>query len=114
MVKSQARLYSRAVFMGFRGGRTTQSENQAILKLEGVGTKADANWYLGKRVAYVYRAKKARKTFDKHESKQRAMYGKVIGTHGSNGAVRAKFAHNLPPSAMGHPVRVMLYPHRDA
>jgi hypothetical protein len=69
MVKNQARLYSRAVFMGFRGGRTTQSENQAILKLEGVGTKSDAAWYLGKRVAYVYRAKKARKTFDKHESK---------------------------------------------
>lgn len=112
MVKNQSRLYSRAVFMSFRRGRTTQQVNQAIVKIEGVGSKEDANYYLGKRVAYVYRARRAKNALT-HKTNYRSMEGKVIGTHGSNGAVRAKFRHNLPSQAMGQPLRVMLYPNRE-
>ena len=112
MVKTQSRLYSRAVFMNFKRGAHTQHVQQAIVKIEGVGSKEDATWYLGKRVAYVYRAKTSKNAFG-HKTNYRTMEGKIINTHGSNGAVRAKFNHNLPVQAMGQPLRVMLYPHRD-
>ena len=102
MVKKEARVYSRAVFTGFRRGITNQYCNQALLRIEGVKDKAAAQWYVGKKAAYVYKAKKA----------NRSIRGKVIATHGSNGIVRAKFNPNLPSQAMGKMVRVMLYPFR--
>jgi large subunit ribosomal protein L35Ae len=52
------RLYLRAVFSGFRRGKTTQSEHQALLKIEGVNDRKDVPYYLGKRVVYVQRSKK--------------------------------------------------------
>merc|ERR1712196_506912 len=64
-------------------------------------------YYLGKRICYVYRAKTL-----KNESKFRTMWGKVCRAHGTSGTVRAKFTKNLPPSALGAPVRIMLYPSR--
>merc|ERR1711881_550882 len=57
-IMSEGRLYVRGVFTGFRGGLKQQHENQAIVKLEGVSNKEDCQWYLGKRVAYVYKADK--------------------------------------------------------
>ena len=102
MVKKEARVYSRAVFTGFRRGITNQNCNQALLRIEGVKDKRSAQWYVGKKAAYVYKAKKS----------TRSIRGKVISTHGSNGMVRAKFTPNLPSQAMGQMVRVMLYPFR--
>jgi len=50
------RLYLRAVFAGFRRGKTTQNENQALLKIEGVNLRTETPFYHGKRVVYVYRS----------------------------------------------------------
>ncbi len=82
-----------------------QQENQSLLKLDGVHAKIETAYYMGKRVAYVYKAKKIRKN-----TKFRVIWGKIIAPHGSNGVVRAKFKKNLPPRAMGAILRVMLYP----
>lgn len=94
----------------------------SLLKLEGVDSTEAAQWYAGKRVAYVYRAQRSVRG-----SKIRVIWGKVTRPHGNSGVVRAKFRSNLPPktfvclartrvatspsnSPQGASVRVMLYP----
>jgi large subunit ribosomal protein L35Ae len=96
------RLYVKAVFAGFRRNKVWVLNNQAILKLEGLNDKAEAQYYLGKRVVYVYKSK----------SGFRTIWGRIMTQHGNNGLVRAKFLRNLPPRGIGSTVRVMLYPQR--
>ena len=100
-----SRLYAKAVFTGYTKGKSDQKPNHAIVSIEGVSTKEDTKFYMGKRVAYVYKAKSL-----KAGSEFRAIWGKVTRHHGNSGSVQAKFARNLPARAMGSPVRVMLYP----
>ncbi|KAI9806844.1 MAG: hypothetical protein M1833_002501 [Piccolia ochrophora] len=72
---------------------------------EGVDDQKGANFYLGKKVAFVYRAHR-----EIRGSKIRVIWGKVTRPHGNNGVVRAQFRRNLPPKSFGATVRVMLYP----
>ena len=96
------RLYVKAIFSGFRRNKVWTLNNQALLKLEGLNSKKEAQYYLGKRVVFIYKAKEGYKT----------IWGRIRSAHGNNGAVLAKFLHNLPPRGIGAPVRVMLYPQR--
>merc|ERR1712226_524383 len=106
--KQPVRLYVKSAFVGFRRGKNVVANpNHAILKIEGVADKESSRFYYGKRVAYIYKAKKEVKG-----SKYRCIWGRIVRSHGSGGAVRATFRKNLPPKAMGATLRVMLYPSR--
>ena len=97
------RLYSKAVFQGFRRSRVNQYENQARLRVEGLNSRSDVKFYLGKRVVYVYKAAKGYRT----------IWGKITNAHGNKGGVIARFRNNLPPRAIGATLRVMLYPQHN-
>ena len=96
------RLYVKAVFAGFRRNKVWTYNNQALLKLEGLNDKKEAQYYLGKRVVFIYKTKTGFKT----------IWGRIRSQHGNNGMVKAKFLHNLPPRGIGAQLRVMLYPQR--
>ena len=90
------RLYLKGVFTGFRRGKTTQDENHALIKVEGLNSRKEVAYYLGKRLVYIYKT----------------IWGRICSPHGNNGTVKARFNHNLPPKAIGGTIRVMLYPYR--
>ncbi|KIL68773.1 hypothetical protein M378DRAFT_70475 [Amanita muscaria Koide BX008] len=99
------RLYCKGRVLGHKRAKRNSRPNQSLLQIEGVTSKEDAQFYLGKRVAYVYKAKR-----EIQGSKIRVIWGRVARPHGSSGVVKSKFRSNLPPHAFGASVRVMLYP----
>ena len=76
-------------------GKSNQYPSTSLIQIEGVNTTEEVNWYLGKRLAYVYKAKTK-----KNGTLYRAIWGKVVKPHGNSGVVRARFKSNLPPSSM--------------
>ena len=54
---SNPRLYLRAAFLGFRRGKTTQNENQALVRVEGLNDRKEVPYYQGKRIVYIYKTK---------------------------------------------------------
>ncbi|KAB2103320.1 hypothetical protein AG0111_0g8301 [Alternaria gaisen] len=98
------RLYVKARHISYQRGKRNTNPNVSLLTLEGVDNTQDAQWYLGKRVAYVYRVAGSK------EDGPRVIWGKIRRTHGNSGVVRASFANNLPPKSFGASLRVMMYP----
>merc|ERR1719506_2194796 len=84
--RKPTRLYCKGILTGFKRSRTNVYPNCTLVKIAGVRTRDDTKFYHGKKIAYVYKAKREVKN-----SKYRVLWGKVRRAHGNSGMVRAKF-----------------------
>jgi len=107
MGAEKVRLYVKGSILGYKRSKANQNMNTALLSIDGVVTKKEVDFYLGKRIAFIYKARTQKKG-----TLYRAMWGKVARAHGNTGVVRAKFRKNLPPHSLGGTVRVFMYPSR--
>merc|ERR1719267_312205 len=86
------RLHVDAAILGYQRGLRNQNNNVSLIKIKGVDSKEDVDFYLGKRVAFITKADVA----DKYGNKFRVNWGKVCRAHGSNvssGAVSEETYH---------------------
>lgn len=81
------------VIKNYRRGKNTQKDNQYIIEVDGIETRAKATTLSGKKVIWA-------------SSANNKITGKVMAAHGSSGAVRAKFVKGLPGQAIGQRVIV--------
>ncbi|KAF9919434.1 60S ribosomal protein L33A, partial [Modicella reniformis] len=89
-------LYAKGRVLGFKRAKRNQRPDISLIQIEGVKTIADTEFYLGKRVAFVYRAKR-----EVNGSKIRCIWGRIIRAHGGSGTVKARFRNNLPAKSFG-------------
>ena len=64
------RLYSKGRVLSHKRAKRNTRPNTSLVQIEGVSTKEEAQFYLGKRVAYIYRAKR-----EVNGSKVRVIWG---------------------------------------
>lgn len=130
------RLYSKGRILGHKRAKRNTRPNTTLVQIEGVATKEDAQFYLGK----VHITATTGKHFHTHtvpaycirlpgEEEDRgfqcprylgvrtvfisathlliALYRRVTRSHGNSGVVKSKFRSNIPPHAFGASVRVV-------
>lgn len=104
------RLYTKGIILGYQRGQRNQNPGTTLVKIEGVNKRNETEFYMGKRIAFIYRAKKkVKKHGDTTASKYRVLWGHVTRPHGNTGVVRAKFRRNVTPKSFGATVRVVSF-----
>lgn len=76
------------IIMNYRRGKHTQTTNQMIIAVDGVNNREEAEKLINKEIVWTSPAKKEIK-------------GKIVATHGRNGAVKAHFYKGMPGQAIG-------------
>lgn len=84
----------KATIVNYRMSRHSHSENQMVIKVEGVDTKEKAAKLIGKSVTWTTPSKKEIK-------------GQITIAHGNKGAVRAQFETGMPGQAIGQDVKIL-------
>lgn len=51
------RLYVKGVVLGYKRGLRNQTNHTSLVKIAGVEQKTDVDFYLGKRIAYIYKVR---------------------------------------------------------
>ncbi|QSL64694.1 hypothetical protein MERGE_001996 [Pneumocystis wakefieldiae] len=107
MSKTHGRLYVRGQHLSYQRGKRISNPNVSIIKIDGVNSKEETQFYLGKRVAYLYKAKK-----EVRGTKVRVIWGKITRPHGNSGCVRARFhALSIEYLIFEHGIETLLYIH---
>lgn len=70
-------VYVKGRHISYQRSKRNSNPNVSLLQLEGVENTKDAQWYLGKRVAYVYRVGSSK------SNPVRVIWGKIRRTHGA-------------------------------
>ncbi|KAL5075829.1 hypothetical protein RYX36_014813, partial [Vicia faba] len=73
--------------------KSNQYPNTSLVQIEGVNTKEEVDWYAGKRLAYIYKAK-----VKKNGTHYRCLWGKVTRPHRNSGVFGldgAKYANDV-------------------
>lgn len=104
--KPSFRLYEKGIILGYKRSQRTQHPNFALVTIRNVKTKKDAQFYVGKKVAYIYKGKSEKPK----KKKIRCIWGKINKTHGNSGVVRVRFTKPIPATSFGKKARIMLYP----
>lgn len=104
--KPSVRLYEKGVILGYKRSQRIQHPRFSLVTIRNVKTKKDAQFYVGKRVVYIYKGTSE----NPKKKKLRCIWGKICKTHGNSGVVRVRFPKPLPATAFGKKIRILLYP----
>jgi large subunit ribosomal protein L35Ae len=82
---------TKGTFYEYPRSRRVQQNNFALIKFPSINDFGQAARLIGRMVAW-------------EAPSGRKLRGKIVSTHGKNGAVKAKFEHGLPANAIGSEV----------
>lgn len=105
MVEARERIAIPANFVSFKRSQRNVYQRYALLKMENVTTKEQAEKYIGRAVEmYIPKTKVQLSGY-----KERVVMGYIHRVHGNSGLVRARFEKTLCPKYIGSYVYVQLY-----
>ncbi|OAG31361.1 large subunit ribosomal protein L35Ae [Nematocida displodere] len=105
MVEARNRVSIPATFISFKRSQRTTHPRYALIRIDEVTSKEQAEKYIGNAVEmYIPKTKVQQNGF-----KERTVTGYIHRVHGNSGVLRARFEKNLCPKFIGSFVYVKMY-----